>query len=166
MQQLGEQNWSNHQSALVVTFGESLTKQDEGMRNDLKRSVGLWLWFFLLIGGGMLAGCSPSADALPEPGRELTEQEMFGRQLFIRECAACHSLSSETTIVGPPLAGIATIAATRVPGQDAETYILNSIMRPGDYIVEGYGNTMPDNFGRRLTGEQIDAVVAYLMTLN
>lgn len=113
----------------------------------------------------LLVACSGTAEPVPTATPELTEQERLGQQVFSRECAACHSLSPETTIVGPPLAGIATTATARVPGQDAETYILTSIMRPDDYLVEGYGNTMPDNFGRRLTGEQIDAVVAYLLTL-
>jgi mono/diheme cytochrome c family protein len=113
----------------------------------------------------LLVACSGTAEPTPIPTPELTEQERLGQQVFTRECAACHSLSPETTIVGPPLAGIATTAASRVPDMDAETYILTSIMRPGDHIVEGYNNTMPDNFGRRLTGEQIDAVVAYLLML-
>lgn len=112
----------------------------------------------------LLVACG-TAEPAPTPTPELTEQERLGQQVFTRECAACHSLSAETTIVGPSLAGIATSAAGRVPDMDAKTYILTSIMRPGDYIVEGYGNTMPDNFGRRLTGEQIDAVVVYLLTL-
>jgi mono/diheme cytochrome c family protein len=124
------------------------------------------LYIFSFVGwlALLLVACG-TAEPTPTPTPELTEQERLGQQVFTRECAACHSLSADTTIVGPSLASIATTAANRVPGQDAETYILTSIMRPGDYIVEGYGNTMPDNFGRRLTGEQIDAVVAYLLTL-
>jgi nitric oxide reductase subunit C len=113
----------------------------------------------------LLVACGGTAEPTPIPTPELTEQERLGQQVFTRECAACHSLSPETTIVGPPLAGIATTAAARVPDLDAEGYIFNSIMRPGDYLVEGYANTMPDNFGRRLTGEQIDAVVAFLLTM-
>lgn len=112
----------------------------------------------------LLTGCSPAATPEAMPTRAFTEQERMGRQVFTRECAACHSLSGETTIVGPSLAGIAVTAAARVPGQDAQTYILTSIMRPGDYLVTGYTDTMPDNFGRRLTGEEIDAVVAFLLT--
>jgi mono/diheme cytochrome c family protein len=114
----------------------------------------------------LLAGCGSAATPEPTPTRQVTEQERLGRQVFTRECAACHSLSGETTIVGPSLAGIAVTAATRVPGQDAQTYILTAIMRPGDYLVTGYPDTMPDNFGRRLTGEEIDAVVAFLLTLD
>jgi mono/diheme cytochrome c family protein len=124
------------------------------------KSILLICWVMLL-----LVACGGTTEALPTPARELTEQELLGKQVFTRECATCHSLSAGTTLVGPPLASIATTAATRISGQDAHAYILNSIMRPGDYIVEGYSNTMPDNFGRRLTGEQIDAVVAYLLTL-
>jgi hypothetical protein len=31
--------------------------------------------------------------------------------------------------------------------------------------VDGFDNLMPENLGKKLTGEELDAVVAYLMTL-
>ena len=40
-----------------------------------------------------------------------------------------------------------------------------SILIPDDYLVEGFANTMPTNFGKELTSEELTAVVAYLMTL-
>jgi hypothetical protein len=68
-------------------------------------------------------------------------------------------------IVGPSLAGVATRAGGRISGQDAHTYLLTSIMRPGDYLVEGYQNLMPQDLAKSLTGEELDSVIAYLMTL-
>jgi hypothetical protein len=52
-----------------------------------------------------------------------------------------------------------------VPGQDARTYIMTSIMRPQAYLVEGFEPLMPEDFGKSLTGEEIDNLVAYLLTL-
>ncbi len=80
---------------------------------------------------------------------------MMGKQVFERECAACHSLLPEAVIVGPPLAGIGGEAATRVEGQDARTYLLTSIMRPEDYLVDGYENLMPQALGKTLSGEEV-----------
>jgi hypothetical protein len=61
--------------------------------------------------------------------------------------------------------GIVQRAGSRVPDQDAQTYLLSSIIDPGSHLVEGYQDLMPATFGKRLTGEEIDALVAYLLTL-
>jgi mono/diheme cytochrome c family protein len=110
-----------------------------------------------------LGACGETAVATSTP--TLSPQAQLGRQVFSRECGACHSTSPDTIIVGPSLAGIASQAGSRVAEQDATTYLLTSIMRPDAYLVEGYGNLMPATLGKTLTGEEIDGVVAYLLTL-
>lgn len=107
--------------------------------------------------GGTTA--EPTATSTQDP------QVRAGEVVFIRECARCHSLVEDAIIVGPSLAGVASRAAERVPDQDAHTYLMNSIMRPGDYLVEGYQNLMPQDLAKSLTGEEIDQVVAFLLTL-
>ncbi|HEX6385039.1 MAG TPA: cytochrome c [Anaerolineae bacterium] len=119
-------------------------------------------WFLLLI-LIVLPACSGAADASVPP--TLSAEAMLGKQVFVRECAACHSTTPDTVIVGPSLAGIAARAETRVPGQDARVYLLNAVLNPGGHIVAGFEDLMPANFGKKLTGEEIDAVVTYLMTL-
>jgi nitric oxide reductase subunit C len=112
----------------------------------------------------LLAACSldePPAQAMVE----LTEEESRGRDLFTLHCAACHALVPSTVIVGPSLAGIAGTAGTRVPQMDAFTYLQTSITRPDAFLVEGFPNSMPPDFAKRLTGEEFDAIVAYLLTL-
>jgi mono/diheme cytochrome c family protein len=88
-----------------------------------------------------------------------------GRQVFNARCATCHALEPNTTIIGPSLAGVATRAETRVEGLSADEYIQMSILRPGDYVVEGYNNVMITNFSKELTSEDMNALVAFLMTL-
>lgn len=112
----------------------------------------------------LLVACGGTAVPTVTPTPTLSPEAVAGKQVFIRECGSCHSLSKDTIIVGPSLAGIATRATTRVAGQDAYTYLLNSILNPESYLVEGFENSMPTNFGKALTGEEIDAVIAYLMT--
>ncbi len=118
----------------------------------------LWLMALLLL----LVACGREPA---EPTPTLDPVAAAGEIVFQKNCGSCHATAPDTVIVGPSLAGVATRAETRIPGQDARSYILNSIMRPDDFLVEGFENLMPNNFGRKLTGEEIDAVIAYLMTL-
>ncbi len=115
----------------------------------------------LLLVACLLAACGSAPTPPPTP--TLTPQQFQGKQVFETSCAACHSFGPDTIIVGPSLASIATVAATRQPGQDARSYLMNSIMRPGDYLVEGFQDLMPKDLGKSLSGEEIDAVIAYLL---
>ena len=109
-----------------------------------------------------LAACSTNS-ATPIPTMDAVQQQ--GQSVFNLRCAQCHALTPETVVIGPSLAGIATRAGTRVAGDDAEAYIEHSILFPRDYIVDGFIDTMPTNFGKELTSEELTGVVAYLMTL-
>ncbi len=94
----------------------------------------------------------------PQAGGE----DVDGEVVFTTNCASCHSTGT-ADIVGPGLGGIADRAASRVAGLDAATYIRQSIVNPGAYVVDGYPAVMP---GWSQLGEaKIDALVDYLMTL-
>ena len=81
-------------------------------------------------------------------------------------CRVCHSLDPGVVIIGPSFDGVATAAVTRVPGLTAEEYLLQSIVDPDAYIVDGFDpGVMLENFYDTLTGEQIDNLVAFLLTL-
>jgi len=111
----------------------------------------------------VLCACSSEPMATPTPTLDAIQQQ--GRSVFNLRCAQCHALTADTVIIGPSIVGVATRAETRIPGYDAQTYIEMSILTPGDYIVDGFTNTMPTNFGKELTSEELSAVVSYLMTL-
>ena len=118
------------------------------------------MFLFLLSACG---GADVPETAVPTTP-PLTEEEAKGRKVFEINCGACHSTLEDTVIVGPSMAGIATRAETQNPNQDGRTYLYASILRPGDFLVDGYEDLMPATFGKQLTGEELDAVVAYLMT--
>lgn len=91
-----------------------------------------------------------------------------GRYWFSRPpaiCGTCHALEPDVVVVGPSLAGIASRAGSRVAGQDAETYIRNSILNPGEHVVEGFQNVMAQNLGEVLSADQINQIIAFLLTL-
>ena len=118
--------------------------------------------FMIIFPAMILAACSGIGG---EPVPTLTSAEQQGQAVYTLRCAQCHTLTPDTVVIGPSLAGIATRAASRVPGYDNQTYLETSILIPDDYLVEGFANTMPTNFGKELTSEEFAALVAYLMTL-
>jgi len=80
-------------------------------------------------------------------------------------CSTCHSLEPDVVVVGPSLGGIATRAETRIPGLNAAQYIRDSILNPGDYVGEGFPDAMQRNLGDRLSAEQINDIITFLLTL-
>ncbi|MCP3995963.1 MAG: hydrogenase iron-sulfur subunit, partial [bacterium] len=96
-----------------------------------------------------------------------------GRSLYLENtlgtntgCRLCHSLDPGTVFVGPSFDGIATRAETRVPGLTAAEYLRQSIVEPEAYVVEGFPKgQMFSNYGEVLTPEEIDNLVAFLLTL-
>lgn len=118
-------------------------------------------------GGGNLAAAAPASaqSASSPPSGTPAEQ---GRYWFSHPpamCSTCHSLEPNVVVVGPSLAGVASRAAARVPGEDAATYLRTSIVNPSAYIVPGFVDAMQKNFGTTLTGDQIDDLIAFLLTL-
>lgn len=118
---------------------------------------------FIVLGAGLLAACSAAPAVQPTP--TLNALEIQGKQVYVSNCAGCHALEPDTIVIGPSLAGVGTRAETRVDGYDARAYIETSILNPGAYIVEGFNDVMPKNFGKDLTSADFDAVVAYLLSL-
>lgn len=111
----------------------------------------------------VVIGCSPKEVSQPTPTPDPIL--IAGKNVFVAHCGACHSTSAGTVIVGPSLAGISQTGATRVDGLDARTYVYSSIMQPGDYVVAGFEDLMPKDLAKKLTGEELDSVVAFVLSL-
>ena len=95
-----------------------------------------------------------------------TEPIARGRQLYqFLGCANCHEPNLFGQRLGPPIDHIGTVAPTRRPGVSAEDYIRQSILDPGAYLVPGYQDSMPRDLGRDLSPTDLDALVAYLLSL-
>ncbi len=79
-------------------------------------------------------------------------------------CTTCHSLDG-TVGLGPSLQGISERAGTQVAGLSAEEYLRESILDTNAFIVKGFPESlMPVNFSETLSAEEVDAVIAFLMT--
>lgn len=128
--------------------------------------------WILLLSGLILAlatvGCggSNSESVAPTPTAPAAEQLAVGYAEFQTRCTVCHALSvGGKDDLGPVMAEIGRQAATRVDGLDARAYIRQSILEPSVYLVDGYKDKMPSNYGERIDDETLEAIVAYLLTL-
>ena len=103
---------------------------------------------------------------MPPPPGIAEGRDVFGDR-SLGGCGVCHSTSPGDDGVGPSLSGVADRAETRIPGVDAETYLRQSILDPEAYVVDGYrGDQMLPIYAERLSQQQIDALVAYLLSLH
>lgn len=134
------------------------------LRSLRRRLIAAALLLVLALPAAACGGGAEAAEPLPTPTRDPVLAE--GQRVFVTHCGACHSIEPGSTIVGPSLSGIATRGAERVDGLDARAYVYSSIMRPSDYLVEGFGDLMPQDLARKLTGEELDSVAAYVLSLN
>jgi putative redox protein len=113
----------------------------------------------------------PASDPLavgnPERGREIFET---GGGVISAEnrCSGCHSLDGtvkEYISAGPSFQGIAERAGNRVPGLSVVEYLRQSIVDPSAYVVKGFSdNKMPKAYSIFLSEEEIDDVIAFLLT--
>jgi mono/diheme cytochrome c family protein len=114
----------------------------------------------------LLAACAGSSTPTVTPTLDPASDAGQGRTLFQANCATCHSTAEAVLLVGPSLAHIGTTAKTRVEGLSAEDYLHESVVAPNAYVVDGFlEGTMQQNFGQVLTSDELDQIVAYLMTL-
>lgn len=132
----------------------------------------------ILVTSGPIAGASAGRSATEAVS---DDPVALGQAVFhqpIPGCFACHSTAPGTAMVGPSMAGIGgraeeIIASDDYTGSatDAESYIRESILEPNAYLVPGQTfsaggvSFMPANTEDLLTPEEIDQLVAYLMTL-
>ncbi len=101
----------------------------------------------------------------PERGRQIWEDG--GGVVGGGGCSECHSLDGSEKVGpfrAPTWQGISGRAGDQVPGLSAEEYLRESIVDPAAYIVEGYSDFMPKGFRFLLSEEDIDNLVAFLLT--
>lgn len=108
---------------------------------------------------------------LPRGETEAAAEEatMRGEALFWKPelaCFQCHTIGGRGGSRGPDLTRVGARAAQRVPGLTAEQYLREKV-RAGaayEFKVPGYVPMMP-GVGQTLSSEQLDDLVAYLLSL-
>ena len=89
-------------------------------------------------------------------------------------CNSCHVTTGlplvDAAMLGPDQTNLGAIAASRREGYSAEEYLRESIVEPSAFIVEECPlgqclQVMPENYGDLLSEAEINAIVAYLVSL-
>ncbi len=112
---------------------------------------------------------TPPEEISLEEGKVTPEQlARIGEQIFKGKgtCEICHRIG-EVGARAPDLAGVGGQAAARKPGVSATAYLVESLLDPGAYVVEGFPKIMPkiDRPPIGLNRSELWAVVAFLESL-
>ena len=144
------------------------------MRVPVGAKVGV---FALVIMGGYayFANSIPQIESkqtqeLSLEGGNVTPAQLVkaGEEIFKTKgtCEICHRIGQKGTRA-PDLAGVGGRAGKTKPGMSAKPYIIESLLQPGAYLVEGYPNIMPmvDKPPIGLNRSEVWALVAFLESL-
>jgi mono/diheme cytochrome c family protein len=111
---------------------------------------------------------APTPTALPREDALAVRGESLTRSALPTACVACHSADG-TPRVGPTWGGIYGGEETLSDGTTVtvdDEYIRESIVDPNAKVVEGFSpNIMPRNYRDTLSDEDIEAITAYIRSL-
>ena len=110
----------------------------------------------------------PAPTATPRPLEGSSPEEI----LLNAGCLSCHQIGDlgEAHKVGPDLSGIGLLEGDALQGMSIEQYMRLAIVDPNaimsDECPNGpcFPNIMPRDYGTRLDSQQIDTIVAFLLT--
>jgi mono/diheme cytochrome c family protein len=112
---------------------------------------------------------SKPPEELSLEGGNVTPQQLVaaGDKIFREkgQCTTCHGIGRPGR--GPDLAGVGARAATRKPGTKPAAYLVESLLNPAAFVVEGFPNIMP-NVSKPPIGlnrSELWATVAFLESL-
>jgi mono/diheme cytochrome c family protein len=105
----------------------------------------------------LLIACASGCGSKPAQKRELTAQELRGRDVFQANCAICHSAYKDEALQGPSLAGVfrkKELPGSGMPATDAH---VEETIRMGRKNMPAFNTLLDDR--------QIADLVAFLHTL-
>jgi mono/diheme cytochrome c family protein len=133
--------------------------------------------FSLVVMGGYswFANSIPQIESKPPQelsleGGNVTPAQLVkaGEEIYKTKgtCEICHRIGQKGTRA-PDLAGVGARAAKAKPGQSAKQYLLESLINPGAFVVEGYPPIMPavDKPPIALNRSEVWALTAFLESL-
>ena len=113
---------------------------------------------------------SKPPEELSLEGGNVTAQQLVkaGEAIFKEKgtCEICHRIGQKGTRA-PDLAGVGARAAKKKPGMSATAYLVESLLDPAAYLVQGYPPIMPkvDKPPIGLNRSELWALVAFLESL-
>lgn len=128
----------------------------------------IYVLVVLLLASALLVACGGGAapsgggGGNAANGEKLFAQQVIGAQAG---CKTCHSLEAGKQVVGPSMAGIGSRAGGTVAGKSAEDYLKQSILEPNAHLVSGFSQGIMQSYQKDLNEQQINDLVAYMLTL-
>ena len=127
------------------------------------------IWFYAFV-AGLVPESSTAVSATEIDRTDPDGAAEQGALIFNGkgQCSACHTVDTSAPKGRcPDLTDIGINAASRVPGMDAKTYLIESLYFPWNHLVPGYGKIMPEIWKApiALTQVEIEFVIAYLQSL-
>ncbi len=119
----------------------------------------------------------PETSDSDQPAQESLAQETIDlavEAMTRTGCNSCHITTGlpevDAAMLGPDQTNLGNIAGTRREGYTAEEYLREAIVEPSAFLVEECPlgqclQVMPENYGELLTEDELNAVVAYLLSL-
>jgi len=119
----------------------------------------------------------PETSDSDQPAQESLAQETIDlavEAMTRTGCNSCHITTGlpevDAAMLGPDQTNLGAIAGTRREGYTAEEYLREAILEPSAFLVEECPlgqclQVMPENYGELLTEDELNAVVAYLLSL-
>ena len=141
-----------------------------------KRFIYLLLMLILSLALGACGGTEAEpGDGAESSGQTEPGDPVRGEALYRKNpvgaasspgCMTCHSLEEGQDLVGPSHFNLGATAGSRVAGQSAESYLREAIVDPDAHVTEGYSKgVMIDSYGNELTDQEIEDIVAFLLSL-
>jgi mono/diheme cytochrome c family protein len=145
------------------------------LRDDQIRSLAAFVMNWESAAGEGLEPIEPVEPVGIDITRELPEGDASRGELVAaaQGCVACHisTPAGPAWNAGGTQPGIGARAETRFSQADytgqaenAYQYLFESIVQPGVYLVEGYTDVMPHNYGDVLSPQDLADLIAYLLT--
>lgn len=99
------------------------------------------------------------------PGASPEELAAAGERIYSTVCTACHGLGTRAPNLVTDHGGLGPIGTRCLArfGSGCKDYLYHSLTAPGDSVVAGFANIMPD-MRTQLDPNQIWAVIAYLQS--
>jgi cytochrome c2 len=121
----------------------------------------------LAVALALLAACGAGAAGDAARGKKLFDGETPIAAGKMPTCIGCHPVEpGKQTGAGPNLSNIGNRAGTTVKDMSAQDYLRQSIVDPDAYLAGGYQEGIhPKGYGDVLTQQQIDDLIAYMLTL-
>ncbi|MCX6018548.1 MAG: c-type cytochrome [Chloroflexi bacterium] len=124
----------------------------------------------LCLFGALLVACTsalPTGDAVR--GRALFNAPVASLRGDLPACSRCHAVEARRPSpmgLGTNFHDLGARAGRTVPGKTAADYLYTSIVNPDTFLAGGYQDgLMSREYEKLLTRQQIDDLVAYMLTL-